>query len=109
MAQLLMARPGPLAEISYWRSRSEDLSRISTQLSSENVTRITAVLETAASAYLSPFLSLRDIIMAQATLAAENRRVLSCLEEPCNRMQVCPQKVGTDSAAAELGQATSAI
>lgn len=84
---------GPLSEICYWRSQSEDLSHISSQLSSEGVTALTAVLQTAASAYLAPFLSLRDSIMAQATLAAENRRLLTCLEDSCKQLQECTPKV----------------
>jgi len=46
---------GPLDEIAFWASRTQDLSGISSQLSQPRLLAIVAVLREAKSSYLAPF------------------------------------------------------
>ena len=77
---------GPLAEIEYWRSRSLDLTSISTQLGREDVKTITSVLDLAKSSYLKPFNELADQIVQGSEEAQNNLVFLQFLEDPCTKL-----------------------
>lgn len=56
---------GPLAEIEFWRSRTEDLTGILVQLNRQDVLTIQLVLEKANSPYLKTFQGQREIVKAR--------------------------------------------
>lgn len=85
---------GPLAEISFWRTRSLDLCGIRNQLDDPQVGTIVAVLTHANSSYLPPFLQLKDLIQREAAAAEDNLKFLTCLEGPCQELsQAHPQDI----------------
>lgn len=53
---------GPLEEIEFWRSRSEDLSGISDQLHQPGVMNIQSILVQSKSSYVAPFRKLSKLI-----------------------------------------------
>ena len=53
---------GPLEEIEFWKSRCEDLSGISDQLSKAGVKQIQETLEQSKSSYVGPFKKLSKLI-----------------------------------------------
>ena len=59
---------GPLEEIEFWRSRSEDLSGISDQLVKPGVTDIQAILLHTKSSYVPPFRKLSKLIQVHTFL-----------------------------------------
>lgn len=77
---------GPLEEISFWRSRCEDLSGISLQLNRPEIARITRVLETSKSPYLEQFLRLSNLIHEGSIQAQDNLKFLSILTVPCQAL-----------------------
>lgn len=74
---------GPLEEIQFWRSRTQDLSGISQQLEKPGIQKIVAVLECAKSSYLAPFQSIADMIQRGSQEATDNLHFLSLLFDPC--------------------------
>ena len=85
-AESSKADVGPLHEIAFWKSRSEDLTALREQLDSAQITEILGFLEGAKSAYLPPFLSLRHAIQREAACAEDNLKFLLCLEKPCLKL-----------------------
>ena len=77
---------GPLAEIEYWRSRSLDLTSISSQLVRDDVKTITTVLDLAKSSYLKPFNDLADQIVQGSEEAQNNLVFLTFLSDPCTKL-----------------------
>eukprot|EP00210_Caulerpa_lentillifera_P007994 g7633.t1 len=77
---------GPLEELQFWSRRSEDLNGIRCQLQSAPVIKIVSLLEFAKSAYLSPFLELRNSIEREAICADDNLKFLNCLRQPCEKL-----------------------
>lgn len=77
---------GPLDEIAFWKARNEDLSGIRTQLESTELSSILSLLEAAKSAYLPPFINLRNAIRREAICAEDNLKFLLCLEKPCQQL-----------------------
>ena len=77
---------GPLAEIEYWRSRSIDLTSISSQLQREDVRIISSVLDLAKSSYLKPFNDLAEEIQKGSLEAQENLTFLTFLSDPCTAL-----------------------
>lgn len=77
---------GPLAEIEYWRSRSIDLTSISSQLQREDVRIIGSVLDHAKSSYLKPFNDLAEEIQKGSLEAQENLTFLMFLSDPCTAL-----------------------
>ncbi|EKX36467.1 hypothetical protein GUITHDRAFT_97557 [Guillardia theta CCMP2712] len=77
---------GPLAEIQHWKSRSDDLSGISSQLERSDVKRICSVLEKAKSSYLKPFSDLAQEIMDGSEEARDNLKFLQILFDPCTKL-----------------------
>lgn len=53
---------GPLEEIEFWKSRCEDLSGISDQLSKAGVKQIQETLQQSKSSYVGPFKKLAKLI-----------------------------------------------
>ncbi|RKO93650.1 dynein heavy chain and region D6 of dynein motor-domain-containing protein [Blyttiomyces helicus] len=74
---------GPLEEISFWRSRCDDLSGISEQLNRSDVRQIISVLELAKSSYLEQFMRLANLIQEGTIQAQDNLRFLSTLNDSC--------------------------
>ncbi|GBG32973.1 Dynein heavy chain 2, axonemal [Hondaea fermentalgiana] len=74
---------GPLEEIQFWRSRTQDLSGISQQLEKPGIQKIVAVLECVKSSYLAPFQSIADMIQRGSQEATDNLHFLSLLFDPC--------------------------
>ena len=83
---------GPLAEIEYWRSRSVDLTSISSQLEREDVRTIVNVLELAKSSYLKPFNDLAHQILEGSMEAQDNLTFLQCLSDPCSKLAMAKPK-----------------
>ena len=77
---------GPLEEIQFWRSRTQDLSGISEQLKKEGVTQIVSVLKFAKSPYLGPFTSIVDSIQRGSIEANDNLKYLMSLHDPCTEL-----------------------
>ncbi|KAL0970220.1 hypothetical protein UPYG_G00238880 [Umbra pygmaea] len=77
---------GPLEEISFWRSRCEDLSGISKQLQKHEVRHIQATLELSKSYYVPPFCKLAKQIQDGSVQAQSNLSFLSLLTRPCEEM-----------------------
>ena len=53
---------GPLEEITFWKSRCDDLFGISDQLSKAGVKHIQSILEQSKSSYVGPFKKLAKLI-----------------------------------------------
>jgi dynein heavy chain len=49
---------GPLEEIDFWKARNQDLMGISKQLNKPSVKKITKILDTAKSSYITSFVKL---------------------------------------------------
>jgi len=74
---------GPLEEIQFWKSRTQDLSGISEQLEKTGVKQIVTVLKISKSSYLPPFESIADMIQRGSMEANDNLKFLMLLFEPC--------------------------
>ena len=77
---------GPLEEIQFWRSRTQDLSGISGQLKKKGVTQIVEVLKLAKSPYLGPFTNIVDSIQRGSIEANDNLKFLMSLHDPCTEL-----------------------
>lgn len=49
---------GPLEEIEFWKARNQDLMGISKQLNKPSIKKITKILDTAKSSYVTSFIKL---------------------------------------------------
>ncbi|KAM6949562.1 LOW QUALITY PROTEIN: dynein axonemal heavy chain 2 [Aplochiton taeniatus] len=87
---------GPLEEISFWRSRCDDLSGISQQLQKPGVRHIQTVLQLCKSSYVTPFCKLAKQIQDGSMQAQSNLSFLSLLKEPCEELaQLKPKEVAS--------------
>eukprot|EP00906_Rhabdomonas_costata_P019029 RCo027697 len=78
---------GPLAEIEFWRARTEDLNNIRNQLQRADVKQIVAVLTEAKSEYyLDPFNRLASMIEEGSKEAIDNLKYLNRLKPHCERL-----------------------
>ncbi|GMI05338.1 hypothetical protein TrVE_jg1168 [Triparma verrucosa] len=77
---------GPIEEISFWRSRTIDLSGISEQLHRPDVKKVISVLEAAKSSYLGPFVTLSERIREGSMEAENNLKFLELITEPCQKL-----------------------
>ena len=78
---------GPLEEISYWKDRQYNLSRIHNQLEQSQLKKILTVLDYADSSYLQGFQDLTKKIK-DYTLEADNSiKFLETLKEPCKILE----------------------
>ena len=77
---------GPIEEINFWRSRTVDLSGISTQLHRPDVKKVISVLEAAKSSYLAPFVTLSKRIQEGSMEAENNLKFLELITEPCQKL-----------------------
>lgn len=85
---------GPLEEIQFWKSRTEDLSGIRDQLENPKIKQIRNALELAKSSYLEPFSKLTDLIQKGSAEAIDNLSFLNSLRDPCERLsQADPQDI----------------
>jgi len=75
---------GPLEEIQFWRSRTQDLSGISEQLADEGINKIVKILELSKSSYLAPFQNIAEMIQRGSVEANDNLKYLMVLFEPCS-------------------------
>ena len=77
----------PLDEISFWESRTLDLSGIRKQLETSAVSRIANVLRAVKSNYLAPFEELAHIIHVGSQEAEDNLKFLSALSPCCQEIE----------------------
>ncbi|XP_062849650.1 dynein axonemal heavy chain 2 [Trichomycterus rosablanca] len=77
---------GPLEEITFWRSRFDDLFGISQQIQKPGVCHIEAILQHSKSYYVPPFLSLANQIQDATLQVQSNLLFLSLLKEPCEEL-----------------------
>lgn len=76
--------PGPMAEILFWKSKSENLNGIFDQLQSAKVRRVLKVLDKSKSTYNAPFAKLcKEVFYARAE-AANITKFLSALSVWCD-------------------------
>ncbi|KAI9356982.1 dynein heavy chain and region D6 of dynein motor-domain-containing protein [Zopfochytrium polystomum] len=83
---------GPLEEIQFWRSRCDDLSGISDQLSNPELKRILDITALAKSSYLDSFIHLSNLINEGTLQAQDNLRFLKLLIEPCEKLAAAEPK-----------------
>ncbi|XP_066933177.1 dynein axonemal heavy chain 2-like [Clytia hemisphaerica] len=85
---------GPLEEIEFWKSRCEDLSGISDQLSKAGVKQIQETLQQSKSSYVGPFKKLAKLIQDGFNQAQSNLKFLSLLQQPCEELvESGPEKI----------------
>ncbi|RYY37748.1 hypothetical protein EON62_00890 [archaeon] len=79
---------GPLEEIEFWSSRTQDLSGITQQLNAPELLNIINVLREAGSSYLGPFDTLAKSIQRGSEEANDNLRFLQLLKGLCESLAV---------------------
>ena len=73
--------PDPLVEINFWKDKSENLTSICNQLSSERIKKVLKFLEQNKSTYTGPFSKLQKEVNIAKYEANENYKYLKTLEE----------------------------
>jgi dynein heavy chain len=90
----LSEKAGPLAEIEFWRSRTNNLHGIESQLKRPEVVNIQKVLELTKSTYLQQFTTLSELIQKGYLEAQDNLAQLSLLQGPCEKLATAlPQQI----------------
>jgi dynein heavy chain len=77
---------GPIEEIEFWSSRTQDLSGISQQLNAPGLLAIVGVLREAGSSYLGPFEMLAKNIQRGSDEANDNLKFLTILRPHCEAL-----------------------
>jgi dynein heavy chain, axonemal len=75
------AHPNPIAELDFWRNKSENLNSICHQLNSERIKKVLKFLEQNKSTYTSTFSKLQKEVQAARTEANENYKYLHTLNK----------------------------
>jgi dynein heavy chain len=75
------ADPNPLAEIDFWKNKTENLNSIHKQLQSDKIKRVLKFLEQTKSTYTSQFAKLTKEVQAARLEANDNYKYLKTLED----------------------------
>jgi dynein heavy chain len=75
------AHPNPIAELDFWRNKSENLNSICHQLNSERIKKVLKFLEQNKSTYTSTFSKLQKEVQTARNEANENYKYLHTLQK----------------------------
>jgi dynein heavy chain len=78
--------PDPLAEIEFWKNKSENLNSICDQLNSERIKKVLKFLEQNKSTYTGPFSKLQKEVQTAKLEANENYKYLQTLLDLFNQL-----------------------
>ena len=73
--------PNPMAEIEFWKNKSENLNQICTQLNSERIKKVLKFLEQNKSTYTTPFSKLQKEVQIAQKESNENYKYLRTLQD----------------------------
>ena len=73
--------PNPMAELEFWKGKSENLNQICQQLNSERIKKVLKFLEQNKSTYTTPFSKLQKEVQISQKEANENYKYLKTLQD----------------------------